>query len=316
MGRKKNEEMPMNVLVVDDEEVIREVLKEVLTEAGYKVWTAKDGEEAIEKMKEAQFSVVITDIKMPGMDGVQVTRKFKELDSDTEVVVITGYASIDSAVSVLKEGAYDYITKPFNVDEIKIVVGRAAEHYKLLQEAKEKEKYKQLAIVDALTGVYNRRYLDETLPREIERAKRYEHPLGLLMIDIDYFKRFNDSEGHLAGDWALKKVAQLIAGNVRGTDLVFRYGGEEFVVLLPETDKAGSVSVAQRIKNSVSRAEFLDSKIMPTRHLTVSIGIAVFPEDAQTSLTLIDKADSSLYAAKRLGRNRICFLSEGKEKEV
>ncbi len=306
----------LNVLVVDDEEVVREMLKDVLSEAGYNVWTACNGLEALEKMRETDFHIVITDIRMPGMDGVEVTRKFKLANSDTTVIAITGYASVDSAIKILKEGAYDYITKPFNIDEIKIVVGRAAERQKLLKEAREKEMYKQLAILDGLTQIYNRRYFDENLPREIERAKRYGHPLSLLMIDIDHFKNFNDTEGHLAGDWALKKTAQIIAGSIRASDLVFRYGGEEFVVILPETDKMGAIVVAKRIRVNVSLAKFLDSKIMPTKYITVSIGISAFPEDAQNSKDLIERADKCLYVAKDLGRDRICFFSEGREKET
>ncbi len=314
MHEKKSTDL--NILIVDDDEDIRLTLKEVLSLPGYNVWTASGGFEAITMMKEVDFNIVITDIKMPGVDGVEVTRKFKEANSDTTIIVITGHASIQSALALLEAGAYDYITKPFNIDEVRITVGRAAERYSLLSEVKEKDTYKQLAILDGLTEVYNRRYFNQILPRELERAKRYEDPLSFLMVDIDYFKNFNDTHGHLAGDWALKKVSQAIIGSIRIPDMVFRYGGEEFAVVLPETHKPDAIAVAERIRANVSSVRFLDSKIMPTQQLTVSIGVCTFPVDVQNLLEIIENADKHLYSAKRLGRDRICFSSEEKEVKV
>ena len=314
MHEKKSTDL--NILIVDDDEDIRLTLKEVLSLPGYNVWSASGGFEAIKMMKEVDFNIVITDIKMPGVDGVQVTRKFKEANSDTTIIVITGHASIQSALALLEAGAYDYITKPFNIDEVRIIVRRAAERYSLLSEVREKDIYKQLAILDGLTEVYNRRYFNQILPRELQRAKRYEIPLSFLMVDIDYFKKFNDTQGHLAGDWALKKASQAIIGSIRTPDMVFRYGGEEFAVVLPETHKPDAIAVAERIRANVSSVRFLDSKIMPTQHLTVSIGACTFPVDVQNSQEVIENADKHLYSAKRLGRDRICFSSEGKEVEI
>ncbi|MCM8795391.1 MAG: diguanylate cyclase [Candidatus Omnitrophica bacterium] len=299
----------IQILVIDDEEIMRNMLRDVLSDAGYQVVTAANGLEAIEKFKERDFNIVITDIRMPGIDGVEVTRKFKSLDSNICVIAITGYASIDSAIAILKEGAYDYINKPFNIDEIKIVVGRAAERQKLLKEAKEKEKYRQLSIFDGLTEVYNRRYFDEIAPKEVARAKRYKKFLTLFMVDIDHFKNFNDTHGHQAGDWALKRIAQLLLGNIRSIDYIFRYGGEEFAIILPETNKINSLTVARRLRLAVSLAKFLDKKAMPNAHITISIGVANYPDDAEDINGLIAKADECLYHAKELGRDRICFLS-------
>jgi diguanylate cyclase (GGDEF)-like protein len=312
----ENNSADLNILIVDDEEEIRLILKEVLSLPGYNVRTASGGSEAINMIDDVDFDIVITDIMMPEVDGVEVTRKFKEANSDTTIIVITGHSSIKSALAVLEEGAYDYITKPFNIDEVKATVKRAAERHKLLNEVKEKEFYKQLAILDGLTEVYNRHYFNQILPRELERAKRYGSPLSFLMADIDYFKKFNDTQGHLAGDWALKKASQIIVGSVRNSDMVFRYGGEEFAVALPETDKPGAITVARRIKESISVTRFLDSRIMPTQHLTISIGVSTFPVDAHNLREVVENADKSLYSAKRLGRDRIYFSSEGKELET
>ena len=282
---------------------------------GYNVWTASGGLEAINMMKEADFNIVITDIRMPGVDGVEVARKFKEANSDTTIIAMTGYGSTQSALALLEAGAYDYITKPFKIDEVRIIVKRAADHCRLLNEVKEKNIYKKLAITDGLTEVYNRRYFDQILPRELERAKRYENPLSFLMVDIDYFKNFNDTQGHLAGDWALKKVSQVIMGSIRIPDMVFRYGGEEFAVVLPETHKLDATVVAERMRANVSLTRFMDSKFMPTQQLTISIGVCAFPVDAQNLEEVIKNADTHLYSAKHLGRDRICFSSGEEEVE-
>jgi diguanylate cyclase (GGDEF)-like protein len=303
----------MGILVVDDEEIIRDMLEDVLTEYGYKVWTATNGVEALNLFtKKENIGVVITDIRMPDMDGVEVTRKVRDANSDVSVIAITGYASVESAIAILKEGAYDYITKPFNIDEIKIIVDRAIERQKLLGESREKDKYKQLSLFDSLTEIYNRRYLDAVLKKEISKAKRYKRPFFFLMADIDYFKNFNDKYGHLAGDWALKKVAQILTGSVRESDYVFRYGGEEFAILGPETALQGALSVAKRLMASIRKAGFLNDKIMPDAKLNISIGLAVYPDDADSEENLIRKADEYLYQAKALGRNRICFPGSDK----
>jgi len=319
LRRKLDEirENELNILVVDDEEIMRDMVKDVLAAAGYRVWTASNGEEAITKLKEGAFGIVITDIRMPGMDGVEVTRKLKRIDSEICVIVITGYASIDSAIAVLKEGAYDYITKPFNIDEIRIVVGRAAERQMMMKEAKEKELYQRLSIIDGLTQLYNRRFFDELIEKELAQAQRDAKPFSFLMLDIDHFKNFNDTNGHQAGDWALKRISQVLTGSVRLSDFVFRYGGEEFGVVLPSTDKVSSLTVARRLRLGVSASKFLDKKALPTCHLTASIGVASYPEDAEDVKALIAKADEQLYAAKQLGRDRICFLGiEGTRTEV
>jgi len=291
------------------------LFKEILTLPGYNVWTASSGFEAINMMKDVDFNIVITDIRMPKMDGMEITQKFKEVNCDTTVIAITGYSSVQSATAMLKEGAYDYITKPVDVNEVRIIVKRAAERYRLLKEVKEKEIYKELAITDGLTEVYNRHYFNQTLPRELERAKRYKIPLSFLMVDVDHFKKFNDTHGHLAGDWALKRVSQAIIGSIRTPDMVFRYGGEEFAVVLPETNKPDAIAVAERIRVNVSLTRFPDSGMMSGQHLTVSIGACTFPIDAQNFEEVIDNADKHLYSAKRLGRDRICFSNELKEVE-
>ncbi|MCM8771246.1 MAG: diguanylate cyclase [Candidatus Omnitrophica bacterium] len=299
------EKEKVNILVVDDEEVMRNLLRDVLTEVGYNVETASCGEEAIAKIKEAKFPIVITDLKMPGMNGVEVLRKVKMINSEACVIMITAYPSIESVTDAMREGAYDYIIKPFNIEEINLVLRRAIERQYLLREAVQKEFYQELSILDSLTGLYNHRHFYEVLPREIERAQRYNHPVSLLMIDIDDFKIYNDTNGHLAGDKLLQDLASVLVKGVRSVDMVFRYGGEEFTVICPETAKQGGVEIAKRIFNLVREK-------LP---VTMSVGLSTYPDDAQVVQELVAKADLAMYEAKQLGKNRICVfgIENGKQ---
>ena len=189
----------VNILVVDDEKVMRSFISDALTDAGYKVEVASNGEEALSKIKHSPFEILLTDLMMPGMDGIEVIQKVKEVNSNVCAIVITGYPSIETAVEAMRKGAYDYIAKPFKLDELMIVVKRAIERQLLSQE---KKMYKELSITDDLTEVYNHRYLQEILSREVERAKRYSHNISLVMVDLDDFKIYNDSNGHLKGEWS------------------------------------------------------------------------------------------------------------------
>ncbi|MDD5044449.1 MAG: diguanylate cyclase [Candidatus Omnitrophica bacterium] len=299
----KNSEI--NVLVVDDEQVMRDLLHDVLTDAGYKVDTAGRGEDALEKIKADNFSIVITDLKMPGISGLEVLRKVKSTNSNACVIMITAYPSVESVTEAMRAGAYDYIVKPFNVEEISLVLRRAVERQQLIHEAGQKEFYQELSILDGLTGLYNHRHFYEVLPREIERAERYKQALSLLMIDLDDFKKFNDTNGHLAGDKLLQDLSEVLIKAVRSADMVFRYGGEEFTVICPQTSKQQVVEVAKRIFN-------LAREKLP---VTMSVGLSAYPDDGKNVQEVVTKADYAMYQAKHLGKNRICvFGAEENEK--
>ena len=300
------EDKQVNILVVDDEEVMRDLLRDVLTETGYHVETTSSGEEAVEKVKQGNFSIVISDLKMPGMSGIEVLRKVKAVDSNTCVIMITAYPSIESVTEAMHEGAYDYIIKPFNIEEINLVLRRAVERQYLLGEAVQKEFYQEISILDGLTGLYNHRHFYEILPREIERAQRYKHSLSVLMIDLDDFKKYNDTNGHLAGDKLLQDLASVLVRTVRSADIVFRYGGEEFTVVLPETTKQTGVEVAKRLFKSAREK-------LP---VTLSVGIAAYPDDGQTTEEVVTKADFAMYQAKQLGKDRICVFGIENEKQA
>jgi diguanylate cyclase (GGDEF)-like protein len=175
-----------------------------------------------------------------------------------------------------------------------------------IENAKLYEKLESMSTTDGLTGVYNRRYLEQQLPKEIELAKRYKSFLSICIIDIDDFKHYNDKNGHLAGDDCLKKVAEVISSTIRSGDIVARYGGEEFLVILPATDKNGAFIAAEKIRKNIEQTKFENASNQPLGKVTVSIGVATYPTDAQDYIKLIEAADQFLYKAKTSGKNKVC----------
>jgi len=288
-----------NVLIIEDKPEDNTILETTLKTAGYKVWTTPSGEEGIKIMRNVPFSVVVTELHMEGTSGIEVISEALKINPDISIVVMTAYTFIELAVEAMELGAYGYITKPFNMSEIKIVVKRAAERTNLLSSKKEKEQFAEMSVKDALTGVYNRRFLKVYLNNKIFMMNRMIEKFSVLMIDIDHFKRYNDTNGHQAGDELLRKACKLFHESIRKGDMVFRYGGEEFLVFLDNADKESAFVVAERIRNTVSL--YLPS--------SVSIGVGTFPEDAEDLDSLVGKADAALYKAKETGRNKVC-LSE------
>lgn len=196
----------------------------------------------------------------------------------------------------------------FDEDDLNLAQLLAKEVSMVLERSLLYEEIKALTLRDTLTQTYNRRKMDEDLDSEIARSKRYTRPLSLLMIDIDWFKNYNDYHGHQKGDDVLKKIASILVHNLRSIDRVYRYGGEEFIVLLPEVDKEGAMACAERLRRRVEQEPFeKEADSQPGGKLTISIGVASFPLDADTKEKLIEAADSALYRAKALGRNRVCI---------
>ena len=297
--------IPVRVLVVDDEPMICQLLKDVLGDEGHHVDTVSSGEEAVIKLRDTRYDFVITDLMMPGMNGIQVIETVKQLDPETEVVVMTGYASLNTAVECMKLGAADYLNKPINIDEIRIIITRMIEKRRLQQKAKEVDFYKELSRTDGLTQLYNHKFFHQLLATEISRVRRYGGEVSLLMIDVDYFKMYNDHNGHPMGDAALQKVAWVLSETSRDVDSVARYGGEEFAIIAPETPKQGAAELAHRLREKIEAADFEKSEVMPHGKFTVSIGVATYPGDCANKSELIEKADQALYQAKTSGRNRV-----------
>lgn len=302
----KDIESSFKILVVDDEEIMRDALFDVLSDVGYKVFTAPNAAEALEILKKEPFDIIVTDIKMPGMDGIGFMEEIKKISLKIDIIVMTGYASIESAVAAMKLGAIDYITKPVNIDHIRIVVDKVIKKRILEQRASETEFYKKLSQLDGLTGIFNHRFFQELLQKEIARAKRYNRSLALVILDVDNFKVYNDKNGHPLGDLALKKLAWVIKNSLRESDFEARYGGEEFVVILPDTSLSGAVVAAERLRILVERTQFEKEEVLPNKKFTVSIGVAAYPQNADSRETLIERTDQALYQAKGEGRNRVC----------
>lgn len=293
------------ILVVDDDSMVREVVVESIRMAGFSVDVCGDGQEALEKTAAKSYDLIVTDMRLPGLDGLSLIKRLKSSNSTTDVVVMTGYGSIENAVECMKAGALEYLIKPFTVDQIQVAVSKAIEHRELRRKAQEREFYRELSYVDALTGVRNRRYFDEAIVAEIQKASRYGSSLVLLMIDIDDFKIYNDLNGHQKGDEALAKIGQLFQAACRGYDIVTRYGGEEFAILFPGATEQNAVELSRRIMSGVQGNRFEGEEFLPSGALTVSVGVACYPRDAQSAEELIRCADEALYAAKRAGKNTV-----------
>lgn len=307
---KTEKRKPARLLVVDDEEIMREFLSEVLRDEGYEIQMASSGKEALRLMNASEFDVILTDIVMPELDGLGVVAATKDLAYSPSVIVMTGYASMETAVESMKLGAADYITKPFNIDQIRIIVRNALEDRRVKAQAEQGEFYKELSRKDGLTELYNHRFFHQLLETEVSRAERYKRVVSLLMIDIDDFKSFNDTHGHPAGDIALQRVAQILKQSSRNCDFVARYGGEEFAVIVPEVSVDSARRMAERLLKVVDEAQFEGEEVMVGGRLTISIGIATYPMQASSKSELVEHADQALYRAKGLGKNRAVVFGE------
>src|ERR1044072_5766429 len=237
----QTEPKKIRLLLVEDEPTQRMMLERQLTRAGYVVDTAENGAEALTKILEGQYHILLTDWDMPGMDGPTLCKRVRDANLSTYIYILllTGHLTTDDLVVGLGAGANDYGPKPANQAELLARLSAGSRIVKLEQSLREaNEKIQLLSITDPLAGTYNRRYLNDQLLKEVERARRYNRPRAVIMADIDRFKRINDERGHASGDEVLKRFADLAKSLIRPSDWIARYGGEEFVIVLPETDSA------------------------------------------------------------------------------
>ena len=298
--------MNFNILIIDDDATIRKTMHEFIKLAGFSVFTASSGEEALELLKTNNISVAITDIVMPGIDGLELTGLIKR-NYDTDVIIMTGYSDKYSYKEAISKGASDIIFKPMHFEELLLRLKRVFKERQLRKERSTMLKnLEELAITDELTQLYNSRHFFKQLDLEIYRSKRYEHPLSLLFLDIDHFKKYNDAYGHLQGDKVLIRLGQIIKSCLRTMDSAYRYGGEEFTVVLPETDGKEAVVVAPRIRALMEAEKFMPEtgKIVK---ITVSIGVTEYCPDERVS-SFVERADKAMYIAKQKGRNKVVSL--------
>lgn len=297
------------VLLVDDEPVQRMLVGHMLARAGFDVVTAEDGEQALKLLAGGDISLLITDWEMPRLDGLSLCRAVRSMDLDhyVYVIVVTSRDAVEHVVMGLQAGADDYLVKPVLEPELlaRLNTGkRLIDIERSLRIANDENL--RLSVTDALTGVYNRRYLMDQLHRELERAQRYQHPLSLMLCDVDHFKCINDSHGHQTGDEVLVRFARSLRQSLRETDWIARYGGEEFVVVLPETTIALASNIAERCRANLAAAPYqIAAATVP---VTASFGVSGW-EPGMGVETMFDKliaaADTGVYASKSNGRNRV-----------
>ncbi len=301
--------MANSLLIIDDSPLEREQIKHIIGAVPLigRIYEGTNGIEGLRILLAEKIDLVLCDVVMPTVDGFKflAMKKTRAELTDVPVIMLTGKEDLQAKVASFELGANDYITKPFVPEEL---IARIKAHLRIknLQDDLKKVnvRLEELSNTDALTGIYNRRYCTEILEKEVDRARRYGSRLSFLMIDIDNFKAFNDTYGHLVGDMVLTEVAHLLQSGLRKTDTVARYGGEEFALLLPETDPKGSLAVAERYRAQVQAHKFGSEKD-PLR-VTISIGLSHYPSPVIESVDdLIRLADNALYKAKSNGRNKV-----------
>ena len=319
----------MNILIADDQATIRELVGEILGDEGHEITLAEDGEDALNKFKRTWHDIVFSDIRMPKMSGIELLTAVKEINENTQFVIMTSHASLENSVEALKLGAFDYILKPFeDLDIVTDAVNRAManlsgirrQRYLLDSLSRQNEdldtlntKFRDLAIRDSLTSLFNRRYAHERLDKEFDRATRFARELSLLFMDLDHFKFFNDTHGHQAGDEILQILAEIMTQAVRESDTLARWGGEEFIIIAPETNQEDACMLAKKIRKSVAGHPFPNAAQQPLGIVSLSIGVASRSIGAKTPEILLQFADDAMYFAKDSGRNRTVFCSGAKQ---
>lgn len=299
---------PSTILLADDDPLTRSLLCQTLENEGYRVIATRDGEECLKLFPDANPDLVILDAMMPIMTGMECCSQIKKLYShlETPILLSTGLQDQASIDWIFQAGATDYISKPINWTVLRHRVRLLIEVSKMQKRLQiVNKKLSDLAHMDSLTSLANRRRFDEFLTYEWKRSIREHTPLSLILCDIDHFKAYNDTYGHLGGDCCLQKVAQILLQNVRrSTDLAARYGGEEFAIVLPNTDTKGALHIAQNIHNQINELSIPHSGMREGNHVTLSQGIAChYPSKDSSIEGLIREADQALYMAKAEGRN-------------
>jgi diguanylate cyclase (GGDEF)-like protein len=306
----------LKILLVEDDPFAKHMLAHILESTGYVVFTAANGVDGLNLFyQDPQIDLIVSDMNMPEMNGQEMIQEIRQRESDIPIIVLTSNREIKTAIETIYSGADDYLLKDENIQEtflhsIRKVWDRHClekEKQQLMVDLERKNReLERLSFLDGLTEIANRRYFDMVIRQEWRRSIREKKPLSLLMVDIDYFKFYNDTYGHQAGDRCLKQVAEALDDSLkRPGDFVARYGGEEFVGVLPNSDMAGAMAVARKMHDKVAALALAHEASKSGDYITISIGIATTLAGKQTSLQyLIKSADDALYKAKKNGRNQ------------
>ncbi len=302
----------MKILVVEDVRESRLAVKKTLEAAGYETVEAEDGQIAWEFFQREPFRMVVTDWMMPKLDGIGLIEKIRSssLIRYTYIIMLTAQDETVQIVRGLESGADEYLTKPFDIKEL---LARVASGKRILdledKLTQSRDQMEKLALQDGLTGVLNRRAIEEHAIAEIELARRKHRPISLIMLDIDHFKSINDRYGHAAGDQALIKIAQVLNLNLRSYDRIGRWGGEEFIIIMPDTVLPDAIKVAERMRKSVADTIF-PLKDGGEHSAQISLGITSGADPFLSLTRMLDEVDQALYCAKNTGRNRICSFED------
>jgi two-component system cell cycle response regulator len=276
-----------SILIVDDDEEINTVLEKILNNLGFSVRSALGGEDALRFLNDMTFTFMLTDMRMPHMDGMELIKKVSNGFPDTNIIAMTGYSEGYRYIDVLNSGASDFIKKPFESDELEAKIRR------IINERNLKQELNRLSITDALTGLFNQRHFYTRLKEEVLRAKRQQNPLALILFDLDNFKAYNDTHGHLAGDEILRKAGALINQSIReGVDSGYRYGGDEFAIILIDSN----ITIAKGIGNRV------EASLLEKINIMASMGLTIFSE-GMSYKDFVAEADKNLYKAKLNRKN-------------
>ena len=301
------------LILAEDDQIASKLIMHYLEGSSYHIESFTNGMDTLTRAQQGDVDLILLDVLLPDMDGFEICQRLKEMPQtrNIQIVMVTGLKDMESKVRGIEIGADDFLVKPVNKEELLARVNallRRKERFDRL--SADYEKALQSAITDQLTGLYNHAYFKQFLPLEIERSRRQHHPLTLLLFDIDDFKEYNDSLGHLEGDRILRELGLLIKDYVRKIDLAARYGGEEFAIVLAYTDTNGALATAERLRYAVETSSFAYKTLMPSKNLTISIGVASLQPEIGSIEELLDRADKALYRAKKEGKNRVCVFSD------
>ena len=306
--------MQNKILVVEDDCTASELFLAFLTRSGFNTKATDSAEEAIKILRNEDMNIILTDIKLPGMDGIQFTKKIRK-KCNTDVIVMTGYSAEYTYEDAIKSGASDLIFKPVKLNELLLRINRVIRERSLLnQQEKLIKKLQRLTIEDQLTGLYNSRHLFDQLDKEINRADRYFYSISLMFIDVDNFKSINDTYGHMIGDKILSLSGQRIKACLRSSDTAYRFAGDEFTILLPETKLSEAKIVADRILAEFAQDSLTIDENEITK-FTLSIGIAEYQRKEGLE-QFLHRADIIMYEAKKCEGNSVSLSPELEEISV
>jgi len=308
MTLKAPQRLPLILVVEDDEKIVR-ICKSVLSTGGYEIVSAGDAGEAIQMIESDTPDLLILDLMLPGMDGLDFLSKLKgnPQTASVPVIILTALGDLKTKVKGFYIGADDYLVKPVSSLELLARVRANIRKHAIEKQLKsQRDEAFWQSVTDPLTGLYNRRYLDSMIDRELAMHRRNGRPLSVLMIDCDQFKRINDERGHAAGDEALKLLADILRQELRGSDLAVRFGGDEFLAILPDTAAEQASVIAERLRARIAQAGSQDGNAAA---LSISIGIHQLCEADAGSANVIEAADRALYLAKQGGRNRVAVAA-------